>query len=367
MGVYIMQIWPESKYTSKISRDEIVMLDEIFKYYDFHVTSADKVRSAYKICTDEGEFCLKRVSHGYRKAKKSYHIMKYLKEKGFDNVADYYYTKEGKALINYKGAAFYLTHWIDGREANFSDTSEILKCSELLALFHNYAKGFKAPKHIKIRSQSRKLKKTLIKYRDQIGEFKENIDNLKLKAEFDYAYRNCIDYFYKQSELAIRILEHSGYEELCDFYANESDICHDSFYYQNILIDKNGKFYIVDLESCQYDISMSDLGKYIRRVLSKKKFRWDLDLCRRIIESYCRVRPMLKEEYTILLAILIFPHKFWKLGRKRYIKNKKWEEKRYRKKLNRLLKQKEYMREFIYCYINFYGLDIDYDPDIIEL
>lgn len=362
-----MQTGQENKYTANISSDEIIMLAEIFKHYDFHVASVDKVRSAYKICTDKGEFCLKRVSHGYRKAKKSYHVMRHLKENGFNNVADYYYTKEGNALIKYKDAAFYLTYWIDGREADFSDISEILRCSELLAMFHNHAKGFKSPKHVKVRSRSKKLKKTFMKYRDQMAEFKDGIDKLKLKAEFDYTYRSCVDYFYKQAELAVRILEESGYEELYDFYEIEKNICHDSFYYQNILIDKNDKFYIVDLESSHYDIPMSDLGKFIRRILSKKKFKWDFDLCRRIIESYCSVRPMPKEEYTILLAMLVFPHKFWKLGRKRYEKNKKWDEKKYNKKLKRLIRQKEYKKEFIYCYINFYNLGIDYDPDIIEL
>lgn len=363
----MMQTEPENKYTSNISQSEIIMLAEVLKHYDFRVSSVDKVRSAYKVCTDKGAFCLKRVSHGYRKAKKSYYILEHLQEKGFDSVADYYNTKGGRALIKYKDAAFYLTNWIDGREADFSDISEILRCSELLAQFHNYGKDFKAPKHIKIRSQSKKWKKTFSKYRDQMGEFRAAIDKLKLKSEFDYTYRSCIDYYYRQAELAVMILERSGYNELCDFYENENNICHDSFYYQNILVDKDNKLYIVDLESCQYDIPMSDLGKFIRRILSKKKFKWDFDLCRRIIESYCRVRPMTREEYTILLAMLVFPHKFWKLGRKRYVKNKKWEERKYRKKLKRLIKQKEFKREFIYCYINFYDLNIEYDPDIIEL
>lgn len=367
IGVDIMQTGSETKCVTDISQNELMMLAEIMKHYDFHVASVNKVRSAYKVCTDKGAFCLKRVSHGYRKAKKSYHIMRHLREKGFDNVVDCYDTKDGRTIIKHKDAAFYLTYWIDGREASFSDVSEILRCSELLALFHNYVQGFEAPKHVKIRDHSKKWKKTFIKYRDQIGDFREIIDKLKLKAEFDYTYRSCIDYFYKQAELAVKILVSSGYEELCDFYANEKNICHDSFYYQNILVDKDKKLYIVDLESCQYDIPMSDLGKLIRRILTKKKFKWDFDLCRRMIESYCRVRPMTREEYTILLAMLVFPHKFWKLGRKRYIKKKKWGEGKFRKKLNRLLKQKEYKREFIYCYINFYGLDIEYDPDIIEL
>ncbi|MHB1391805.1 MAG: CotS family spore coat protein [Clostridia bacterium] len=357
----------ESKCTSNITQDEKLMLVEVLKHYDLNVDLVDKVRSAFKVYSDKGIFCLKRVSHGYRKAKKSFYIMKHLKERGSENIVDYYFSKDGKAFIKRKDAAFYLTHWIEGRETSFSSVDEILRCSELLSSFHNHAKGFEVPKHVEIRSHTNKWRKTFSKCRDELGKFKEYIDKLKLKAEFDYTYRSSIDYFQKEAEHAIRILEHSRYSELCGYYLNERYVCHDSYYYQNVLIDKDDRLFIIDLESCQYDIPMSDLGKFIRRVLTKKKFRWDFDLCRRIIESYCKVRPMTKEEYEILLAMLVFPHKFWKLGRKRYVKNKKWNEEKYRKKLRRLLREKQFKREFIYCYINFYGLDMDYDPDIIEL
>ncbi len=362
-----MQTGLENKFTSNILQSERSMLSEVLRSYDLDIQEIDKVRSAYKVYTDKGIFCLKRVSHGYRKAKKSFYIMKHLKERGSENVVDYYFSKDGRAFIKRKDAAFYLTRWIEGRETSFSSIGEILRCSELLSNFHNHAKGFAAPKHVKIRSHTNKWRKAFLKCRDELGKFKEYIDKIKLKAEFDYTYRSSIDYFQKEAEHAIRILDHSKYNELCSYYLNEGYVCHDSYYYQNILIDKEDRLFIIDLESCQYDIPMSDLGKFIRRILSKKKFRWDFDLCRRIIESYCKVRPMTKEEYEILLAMLVFPHKFWKLGRKRYVKNKKWNENKYRKKLRRLLREREFKREFIYCYINFYGLDMDYDPDIIEL
>ncbi|HYF82896.1 MAG TPA: CotS family spore coat protein [Clostridia bacterium] len=362
-----MQTRLESKFTSNITHDESLMLAEVLKHYDLNIEQVDKVRSAFKVFSDKGIFCLKRVSHGYVKAKKSFYIMMHLKERGSENIVDYYYTKDGKAFIKRKDAAFYLTYWIDGRETSFSSIDEILRCSELLSNFHNQAKGFEAPRHVKIKSHTSKWKKTFTKCRNELGKFKEFIDKLKLKAELDYTYRSSIDFFRKEAELAIRILDHSRYNELCDYYINERYVCHDSYYYQNILIDNDDRLFIVDLESSQYDIPVSDLGKFIRRILSKKKFRWDFDLCRKIIESYSKVRPMTKAEYEILLALLIFPHKFWKLGKKRYVKSKKWNEDKYRKKLRRLLREREYKREFIYCYINFYNLEIDYDPEIIEL
>jgi len=362
-----MQNGLESKCSFAIDRDEINMLSDVLKHYDFDVASVDKVRSAYKVCTEKGNFCLKRISHGTRKAKKSLSIMEHLKERGSENIADCFPTKSKKSFIKHKDAAFYLTNWIEGREISFKSKEDIMRCVELLACFHIQAKGFEAPKHVKIRNHTKKWKKTLCRCLEELEKFNEVIDKLKLKAEFDYTYRNNIDYFKRDAEQAIQILEHSGYNELCGYYSSEAYVCHDSFYYQNILIDKSDRMFIIDLESCQYDIPVSDLGKLIRRIISKKRFLWDFDMCRRIVESYCKIRPMTKEEYEMLLALLVFPHKFWKLGKKRYVRDKKWNEDKYRKKLNRLLRERAYKREFIYCYISFYGLDMEYDPDIIEL
>jgi len=353
----------EIRYTPDINQKERSTLDDILRCYDFSTASVERVRSAYKVCTEKGDFCLKRVSHGYVKAKKSFYIVQHLKENGCDNLAEYYTAKDGKALIKRKDAAFYLTNWIEGRETSFSNPEEILKCSALLAYFHNMAKGFKTPKHVKMKSHTQEWIKSFKKYIGEMEGFKKHIDRLKLKSQFDYAYRDSIDIFLKEAEYSVHILEHSNYNALCGYYISEGYVCHDSFYYQNILVDKNDRLYIVDLESCQYDIPVSDLGKLIRRVLSKKHFRWDFDFCRRIIEEYCKVRPLAKEEYEILLSILIFPHKFWRLGRKRYVRNKKWNEDEYGKKLRRLHKERQYKREFIYCYIKFYGLELEYERE----
>ncbi|HOR85354.1 MAG TPA: CotS family spore coat protein [Bacillota bacterium] len=359
-----MEKMPESIYASDISRSERAILAEVLINYDFQVKLISKVRSAYKLCTDKGVFCLKRVSHGYGKAKKSYYIMKHLKENSWNNIAEIYYAKEGKAIIRHKGSAFYITYWIEGREVSLSTIEEIIRYTELLADFHNNAKGFEASERIKIKLHTKKWPMAFAKCRNELEKYAVCIDKLKIKAEFDYAYREAIDYFLNEAEYAMEILSRSKYKETCEHYISEGYICHDSYYYQNILIDKNNKLYVVDLESCQFDMPMSDLGKLIRRILSKKKFKWDFDLCRKMIESYCRLRPMSREEYEILLAMLVFPHKFWKLGKKRYVKKKKWSEDKYKKKLKRLLRERQYKKEFIYCYIKFYTLVIDFDTDI---
>lgn len=54
-----------------------------------------------------------------------------------------------------------------------------------------------------------------------------------------------------------------------------------------------------------------------------------------------------------MLSLVIFPHKFWKLGKKRYIKHKRWPETKYMKKLNKIIKYDDMQREFLENYIKY--------------
>ncbi len=348
-------------YPAGMTDKERSLLDLVLPKYDFDVLALEQVRSAYKVYTDKGVFCLKKVGNGYRRAKKGYYVAQHLKAGGFDNIADYYFTRDGQLFIKHRKSTFYATYWIEGREVSSDLKEDVIKCAELLADFHNHARGLKPDKHIKISSHYRKWDKTFRKCIEQMQLFKKNIDKMKLKSEFDYAYRNHIDYFCAEAKAAVDILEKSLYIPVSGYMEQEAFVCHDSFYYQNILMDRNGKLFIIDLESCLLDIPISDLGKFIRRIMTKRKHQWDFDIGRKIIESYNQVRPISQEEYKLLFAMLLFPHKFWKLGRKRYVKNKNWPEEKYKRKIRKLLRLREHKNEFLRCFIEFYHLDIVYD------
>jgi len=133
-------------------------------------------------------------------------------------------------------------------------------------------------------------------------------------------------------------------------------LCHNSFYYQNILKSNNNDYYLIDLESCLYDLPVIDLGKFIRRIMWRKSFLWDFDMCKVLISKYDSIRKINDKEHEVLLAMLMFPYKFYRLGRKRYQKNKKWKEERYNRKLNKILEFKKAKESFIEKFIENYSI-----------
>jgi CotS family spore coat protein len=339
-----------------ITHKEYESIKNLLKRYSITPDKVEKVRSVYKIICSNRNYCLKKMKHGNKKALKGLLLVEYLKKNGFDNAAGYIETTDGKECINTKHNIYYLTEWIEGNECTFNDIEEVKRAAVLLADFHNKSKGF-ASDDLQIRSNIKNWPKILQEEMQNLDTFKSIINNKKIKSSFDKEYLSAIKLLDEFFKLSINLLEKSHYMDISIAAKKENTLCHDSFYYQNVLVDKDGKMYLIDLDSTIYDIHSYDLAKFIRRVMFKSEYAWNFDAAKEIIASYCSINPLSKEEYEILLSFIIFPHKFWKLGKKRYIKKKKWTEDKYQKKLNRILKYLDREKEFINSFLAYYNIE----------
>ena len=341
-----------------IEDDEMALLEKILENYDINYKSIEKVRSAYKITDENNSYCLKMLGRGYKRANKSFYLSKALQEKGFHNLAPYYYTKHNEYLIKHRKSSFYITNWIEGKEVDFKNEDDIFDCARFLGQFHIVSKDLEIPDGIKIRNKHGNWMESFNQHMKSVKEFGEKISK-KPKTGFDLIYKNNLHIFMQEAEFAISLLKTKEAKHAFIEAEKERTLCHDSFYYQNILRHQDGELYLVDLESSLLDCPMSDLGKFIRRIICKTKFRWDFDLCRRIIDAYDSVRPISNNELYPLLAVIAFPHKYWKFGKKRYIKKKKWSEEDYQNKLKKVINMQQYKFEFVSNFMLFYGIKIN--------
>lgn len=340
---------------NSISSKEYEYISNILNEYSIVPENIEKIRSVYKVTSQGKNYCLKKLKHGNRKALKGMLLVNYLKQNGFDNFAEYIQTKDGKDCVKAKKHFYYLTEWIEGRECNHEDLDELKKAASLLADFHIKSKGFSA-REARVHSNIKNWPQKLQKEKHDLIRFKKFIESKKVKTVFDTGYYDAIDMFLSFMDISIDLLNKSHYMDISNKALLEKTICHDSFYYQNVLVDASGKMYIIDLDSTIYDIHVYDLAKFIRRILYKSIYAWDFNVARELIASYSNINPLSREEYEILLAFIIFPHKFWKLGRKRYRKGKKWNDDKYIKKLNRALKYIDKQNQFIDKFISYYNI-----------
>ncbi len=68
-----------------------------------------------------------------------------------------------------------------------------------------------------------------------MDRFKNNIENKKIKNEFDIIYKEYIDSFYERAMVALSFLNKSDYYKLSKEAQANKTLCHHSFYYQNII------------------------------------------------------------------------------------------------------------------------------------
>ncbi|WDC83974.1 spore coat protein [Caloramator sp. mosi_1] len=130
-----------------------------------------------------------------------------------------------------------------------------------------------------------------------------------------------IETFNSQMNLAEKSLIYllsSNYRNLNKLAIKKKTICHNSFYYQNI-IESNNTLYLIDYDKIIYESVEYDLGKFIQRIMFRKSYSWDFDKAKLLIDKYicCYGKTI---DFRLLLSIIIFPHKYWKLGNKNMIR-----------------------------------------------
>lgn len=337
--------------SNELDEKEYTILQEILKNYDFIVIEIQKVRSAYKVVTTSGCYCLKKMKHGKYKVKNGYILVQQLNKNNFMNVAKYIKDKNGNLYVNYNRYIFYVTEWINGDECDLKSMKEALNCVELLAKFHIASQNVDVEK-LKIRNNLKNWPKIFTDSLNEMANYKKLIERKVLKTDFDVKYGQYIDKFYNRGIISINILNKSDYYKISREANINKTICHDSFYYQNILC-KDGEYFLVDLDSIIIDLQINDLGKLLRRLMTKKEYLWDFQSAKEIINAYSNINPLSAGELTAMLALIIFPHKFWKLGKKRYVKHKNWSEFKYSSKLNKIIEHCELQDLFIDDYLTY--------------
>ncbi|GAA0723199.1 CotS family spore coat protein [Clostridium malenominatum] len=339
------------QYIDDLTNYEGKNVRRILENYDFNIDNITKVRSAYRIDTDKGPVCLKKIRRSKRKAINGNIVVQELDKHGFPYTAKFYRTKNNYLFEKHKKSFYYVTEWIDGEECDLNDINEACNCVKLLAKFHICSCKIETKK-LKVKNNLKNWPKIFNKNISDLETYKQIIEKKRLKNEFDISYKEYIDKFHNRGLAALHFLNSSDYYILSKKANENKTLCHDSFYYQNI-IKKDEDYYLIDLDSIIIDLHINDLGKLIRRLMFKKSYSWEFDKAKKLIEAYNEVKPLSKGEIEAMLAMIAFPHKYWKLGRKRYIKKKGWSEAKYMNKLNKLIKSDELQQKFLDDYVRY--------------
>jgi CotS family spore coat protein len=304
----------------------------LFENMGFKVKQIIPVRSVYRIATDKGFFCLKKLRFPIGDMDFIFEAVEHLERKGFGNTFKIIKQQNGDNFISFNGDKYFLTQWIDGRECDFLNPVDLDAAIELLAGLHKAAEGYLPDECPSGRYYYGKWPKKFAKRIEEMKLIKDQVLSKPIKSDIDKIYLDYVDMCIKNGEEAILLLNKTDYSRISREAAAKGGFIHHDFAHHNILHTFDGKTYVVDFDYSIMDIRIHDVGSLILR--NMKKSNWDIDKALSILEGYDRRNPLSYGELKVLAPFFLFPQDFWMVSRQYYIERKAWDEEDYVDKMN---------------------------------
>lgn len=321
----------------------IRMAREILESWGIEALSITPVKDAMKVVTEGETYCLKVAPLKPRRIALVHSAVTHLVDKGFGHTVGFIPTLDGRPYIFHEEKACYLTKWIESSPVDFRAPGRLARATNLLALVHEFSKGFTPPPGTKALYRSHR--DAFERRARALLEFRDEVSSKRFATRFETRFLEEVDFYYQCAMVAVEILKTSNYGHVADQAAAESGFCHGDPAARNFVITASGNIHIIDFDSVKLDLWLMDLARFMRRTL--KKCRWDFSVGNAILAAYGQARTIGDDELTVLLAFLTFPQKFWRICDKYFGGKHRWRQEKYMRKLSKALNQKPEMIQFL--------------------
>ncbi|MFA9397261.1 MAG: CotS family spore coat protein [Clostridiaceae bacterium] len=318
---------------------------EIERQFKIKIEKLKPNKGVYILKTNKGNMCLKKINYGVQKLYFVYGAKEHLINNGFDNVDKYCLTEDGKPYALVNEDIYTLSNWIEGRECDFHNPSEIINATIELAKLHEASKGYEPPENCKLKTDLGRWPHLMEK---RVRSFKKMRDMARKSgrySDFDLIYLKNFDFYVDLGRRALNILDNSNYLKLCQEADTEKSFCHHDYTFHNIVIDKNDGYNVIDFDYCKKEIRAYDISSFMIKVL--KRNDWKFEYAKVIINSYDTVKKITEDEMRVIFAFLLFPQRFWRLSNRYYYNEVNWAENTFNNKIQELINEKENYLKFI--------------------
>lgn len=299
------------------------------------------VRAAYKVQTSNGIMSLKRTREKLERLSFIKHAQNYLQQNGFCNMSPLLLTLEGEPFYRENKNTYILTPWIDGIEPSYKSVSHIQMIAFNLADMHNKSVGFKTS-NTKVKAKYDKWTKKIAKREREFKLYKDLASTGNEK--FDQIFLQHADWLITRTQIAAAALNGNAYKHLVKD-SRVGYLCHGDTAVRNCVI-KDNEIIFIDFDSMSQDLPVIDLWRLLRRALRRNK--WSPDFVNAVIVAYEQNRKLTKEEKEVLLALLTFPERAWRIAHRYYEKKNRsdWSAEGYCKDLVNFIADRDNMDIF---------------------
>lgn len=259
---------------------------------------------------------------------------------------------EPYALVNED--LYTLSEWLNGRECDFHNIEDVKIAAKTLAKLHEASKGYDPPENSKLKTDLGRWPTLMAKRVKSLDKMRDMLRKKNNKSSFDLLYLKSLEFYKKLGKEALKTLEESEYEMLCEIAEREKGFCHHDYTYHNIIIGEDNDVSVIDFDYCKREVRTFDISNFMTKVL--KRCDWNLDFAVAIIDSYNEVSPLKEEEYKVLFAYLQFPQRYWRLANRYYYNEVNWGQNTFANKLESIINEQESYLVFLEKFKNQYNI-----------
>lgn len=304
----------------------------ILEQYGLTAKTSSRGRGVLLYETEEGWVSIREYGGTRKKLEQQYALMEKLRNAGFPRMDRLHRNQEGELISRDREENSYvLRDWCQGRECDTRSVGDIEQAVRRLAEMH---------KVMRMEAQEEYVRESLIhecaRHNAEIRRTRKFIRRKQKKNVFEIRLLAAVPRFLEKGEEAEEALRHSGYEELREESLKAGTVCHGDYSQHNVLF-QGVQTAVTNFWHWNYDMQTADLCHFMRKIL--EKHNWDLHMGRGMLDTYCRARPLKREELLNLKLRLSYPWKFWKLCNYYESTNKVWISGKNMEKLDQLEKQ----------------------------
>lgn len=317
---------------------------EILKEYSCRVFNVETVRKVYKLHTEQGYKSLKGSTLPTDDLLFMYNSMENLWDKGFYRFAHINLTSKGEAFVPWEDRHYFVSDWINGREADYSADKDIYVTAKCLAEMHQASRGMNLPQGSRFKHLLGRWPGDFYRKTEHLQEFLRETSPKKSKSRFDKLFLRHWDSYYEEALASLEVLRLSPYSELVRLHERTSGLCHHDIAHHNVVI-RNGQGYLIDFDYCTCDLRIHDIASLVIRVL--KKNNWNINKGENALRYYHRYSGIWQKEMKVMLPFMMFPQDFWQVAWTYYREDIGRTEKESISRLEKVLRMNNQRREFL--------------------
>ncbi|PTM57693.1 phosphotransferase [Desmospora activa] len=285
--------------------DEPRLLQVLDYRYGFQLRDAHPVGGVLKLSTEQGVYALKRARDREEKRWQLVEeLAKHIQAAGEVQIPIPQKTRQGQRTFAGFKRSYVLLPWIEGEHRPW-DQRGWMRVAEHLARFHLASKGFVPSTTLRGLNHAGEWKKIWSRMQQQVEMFKLAADLGEEYAAVDRLWIRQCAFAEGMLETALRYLDKTGGDELVAETRRTGEACHLNIHGKNVLWQGENPCFI-DWNCVVLDVRTRDLARYLLHAFARTG---GMEAVTASLRAYQEYSPLKEEEYGLIYAQLLFPHR----------------------------------------------------------